>query len=137
MTDANHKIDGSHVCARYKCSMVATIDTEMGAMCPAHSSPLLFEIQKPYDYRGKWRVPQYVPWEFMRPHDDQCLRNHGYQTLARLSERGGLSVKEALAVVLDSDWTGAIEALPRETAIDRFLAVLAAWEKDHGHVGHT
>lgn len=41
-----------------------------------------------------------LPWRVIEPHEQQAERNHG-QTLARLAERGGLSVVEAVAVLLD------------------------------------
>ena len=44
-----------------------------------------------------------VPWEFVAPHDSQAQRNHS-QTLARLAERGGLSLCELLAVLTDRDY---------------------------------
>lgn len=46
-----------------------------------------------------------IPWSFIEPHEAQCLKNH-YQTLQRLSERGGLSVCEALAVIESKGWNG-------------------------------
>jgi hypothetical protein len=41
-----------------------------------------------------------VPWDLLAPHEAQADRNH-QQTLERLAERGGLSAREALAVVED------------------------------------
>jgi hypothetical protein len=123
--DARHDV-GKSMCSRYACGSVSTIDTEMGSMCQAHSSPLLFQIQRPFD--ADVRVPSFVPWEFMRPHEDTARGNHGFQTLARLSERGGLSLKEALAVVTDRSWGRAMENLSRDEAADQFLGLLHAWE---------
>lgn len=40
-----------------------------------------------------------VPWSVMEPHDAQCRKNHGGQSLERIAERGGLSAGEAYAVV--------------------------------------
>jgi len=123
------------ICARHSCGNVGTVETEMGAMCPEHSKPLLFQIQRPYELRNVVdRMPKYVPWAFMRPHDQQARRNHGGQTLARLAERGGLSVKEALAVVLGREWNREIEIMPREQAVEQFLAILEAWQKSQGSV---
>lgn len=42
-----------------------------------------------------------VPWAFMAPYESRMLANHGGQTMERLHRRGGLSVKEAWAVVYD------------------------------------
>ena len=39
-------------------------------MCRAHSSPLMFPIQRPWELRDiVTRMPHFVPWEFMRPHE--------------------------------------------------------------------
>jgi hypothetical protein len=126
-SDANHGI-GKYVCSRYGCGKVSEIDTEMGGMCAPHSHPLLFEIQRPYALRDTGdRVPRYVPWEFVRPHNKQALRNHGGQTLARLSERGGLSLLETLAVVTGRDWS-AYEHMKRDEAATMLLRLLDEWE---------
>lgn len=44
---------------------------------------------------------EYIPYDVIKPHEDQALKNHG-QTLDRLAERGGLSWAEAYAVLTDS-----------------------------------
>lgn len=44
-----------------------------------------------------------IPWAVIAPHEPQAQRNHG-QTLERLSERGGLSPCEAIAVLTDRDY---------------------------------
>lgn len=41
-----------------------------------------------------------IPWAIITPHDRQAQANHS-QTLKRLAERGGLSVVEAVVVLLD------------------------------------
>lgn len=41
-----------------------------------------------------------IPWEVIRDHERQAQSNH-YQSLSRLAERGGLSVVEAVAILLD------------------------------------
>lgn len=41
-----------------------------------------------------------IPWAAIAPHERQAQQNH-YQSLKRLAERGGLSVVEATAVMLD------------------------------------
>ncbi|MER9628368.1 hypothetical protein [Mesorhizobium sp. M0296] len=40
-----------------------------------------------------------IPWDAIRPHEVQALKNH-YQALNRLAQRGGLSVVEAVLVML-------------------------------------
>ena len=44
---------------------------------------------------------EYIPYDVIKLHEDQALKNHG-QTLDRLAERGGLSWSEAYAVLTDS-----------------------------------
>ena len=44
-----------------------------------------------------------IPLEVIIQHEPQALKNHG-QTIKRLSERGGLSWCEALAVLKDREW---------------------------------
>lgn len=41
-----------------------------------------------------------VPWDLIEPHEAQAQRNHS-QSLARLSERGGLGACEAVAILED------------------------------------
>jgi len=44
-----------------------------------------------------------VPWAFLAPHEAQAIKNHD-QDLATLARRGGLGVKEMLAVVEDMSY---------------------------------
>lgn len=46
-----------------------------------------------------------VPWEAIEPHDAQCQRNHGGQTLEHIASRGGLSVAEFWYVMNDRKWS--------------------------------
>lgn len=48
-------------------------------------------------------IPRSIPWLFIVPHEAQALRNHG-QSIQRLAERGGTSVKETLAIVRGLKW---------------------------------
>ena len=41
---------------------------------------------------------EYIPYDVIKPHEEQALKNHCGQTLDRLAERGGLSWAEAYAV---------------------------------------
>jgi hypothetical protein len=93
----------------------------MGAMCGVHRSPLLF----PIFLHDAWKEPTYVPWEFMLPHDDQAMTNHGMQTLARLSERGGVSVAEALAILTGRD---AFRHRERAANVAEFQTLLDTWK---------
>jgi len=126
MIDDAHHEPGRWICSRHGCHVVSTIDTPMGGMCIEHSSPLMFAIQQPYE-RDSSRLPdsQLVPWEFMAPHEKQARANHGGQTLARLSERGGLSIGEALAVVKNRE----CYQMDRAVAVKQFAELLAAWRK--------
>jgi hypothetical protein len=47
--------------------------------------------------------PQSIPFDAIEPHRRQAMHNHS-QTLERLAQRGGLSVKELYAVMHDRDW---------------------------------
>jgi hypothetical protein len=93
----------------------------MGAMCAEHASPLLFEVQMPRV--GNMRKSLFLPWEFVRGHDRQAQRNHGGQTLGRLSERGGLSADEVCAVLENREW----RRLDQAVAEARIAELLAAW----------
>jgi hypothetical protein len=44
-----------------------------------------------------------IPWAAIAPHEAQAQRNHS-QSLNRLAQRSGLSVDEAVAVMLDQPW---------------------------------
>ncbi len=47
--------------------------------------------------------PRAVPWEWLSPHEEQALKNHG-QTLERLAARGGLDPLEMVCVLNDKPW---------------------------------
>lgn len=88
-------------------------------------TPKLFPILRSYEERRKFpEVPDSLPWEFLEPHERQALRNHGGQTLARLAERGGLGVCEALAVVEGRAWSPMVPV----DAWKRLQAHLTVWE---------
>ena len=61
----------------------------------------LFPIMAQYRHI---KTTEYIPLDVIAPHEQQALRNH-MQTLQRLSERGGLSYCEALAVLEDRAWS--------------------------------
>ena len=46
---------------------------------------------------------EYIPYDIIKPHEEQALKNHCGQTLDRLAARGGLSWAEAYAVLTDID----------------------------------
>ena len=45
---------------------------------------------------------EYIPYDIIKPHEEQALKNHCGQTLDRLAARGGLSWEEDYAVLKDS-----------------------------------
>lgn len=47
---------------------------------------------------------EYIPYDIIKPHEEQALKNHCGQTLDRLAARGGLSWAEAYAVLTDSEF---------------------------------
>lgn len=123
MNDANHK--PGRVCSRYRCNSSGSIDTPMGMMCGPHSDPLLFAVQLPYSRYARFE-DFFLPWAFIAPHDAQAQANHGGQTLARLSERGGLGFDEVLAVLRDQPW----RSVPFEEARAAVVELLREWEED-------
>lgn len=48
--------------------------------------------------------PSSVPWVVVAPHEAQAMANHGGQSLARLAQRGGLSLLELYYVLRDEPW---------------------------------
>lgn len=67
-------------------------------------------------------APSTVPWAFIAPFENGAQRNH-HQSLARLNERGGLSVCELLAVIENRKW----ERMDGEEAAKKLNKYLAAF----------
>ena len=68
-----------------------------------------------------------VPWEFLLPHEQQALHNHG-QTLERLAERGGLGWGEMLDIVNGAKWATSHRAgVSTEEARRQVLAAIESW----------
>jgi hypothetical protein len=60
----------------------------------------------------------------LAPHEAQCQMNHCNQTLKRISERGGFSRCEAIAVIEDRKWT----LIDVETADRQLKEMVKLWE---------
>lgn len=71
---------------------------------------------------GSLYVAVQAPWEMMIAHEKQALKNHS-QTIQRLSERGGLSACEAVAVIEDREYS----RLPLVTANEELCRHLRNW----------
>ncbi len=121
MSDANHRI--GMICSRYGCPAISVADTDMGCMCREHADKLMFAIQIPaipaYD-----RLPRFIPWELVKAHNRQAIANHGGQTLARLSERGGLCPKELLAVLENKNYYSDIDNMALHDVATRILQIM-------------
>jgi len=58
----------------------------------------------------KGRAPRgSIPWSLIAPHEKQALKNHDGQSLEKLASRGGLSWREALAVLEDRPFGDRLE----------------------------
>jgi hypothetical protein len=77
---------------------------------PERLFPILGEVR----YGG---VLVTVPYQLLESHAAQAQANHG-QPLARLAERGGLTVDEVVAVLEDRPW----QAMPIAVAVQRLQA---------------
>lgn len=58
--------------------------------------------------------PRSLPWSIVAPHERQCQKNHGGQTLEGLANRGGLDPTELYAVLHDQPW----REMPMEEAVE-------------------
>jgi len=70
--------------------------------------------------RDDCRLPGAVPWALVAPHEEQAHRNHG-QTLERIDQRGGLSIRELHAVCHDKHWHPVVE---EAVAVEWLLALM-------------
>ena len=74
------------------------------------------------------KCPPSVDFRTVEPYEAQAQRNHG-QTLQRLSDRGGLSPEELIAVMEGRSYFDLLESLRSkrmtdEYAVDRLLELL-------------
>ena len=65
-----------------------------------------------------------LPWSMIEPCAEQVSINH-YQTLQRISERGGLSPGEAVAVLERRRWRD----IPKQEAREQLLAMIQEYEQ--------
>ncbi len=67
-----------------------------------------------------------IPWGLISPHEAQAKQNHN-QTLERLAQRGGLSAREAMAVLSGDSWSawGDVSAEEAERQLGELVAVAA------------
>lgn len=71
-----------------------------------------------------------IPWAAIAPYEYMCVNNHD-QTLERLAERGGLSMVEAIHVLLAVKWdqrdprSARIVALTHDQAREEMMALVA------------
>ena len=72
----------------------------------------------------KLGCPRDVPWELVKDHEKQALKNHD-QSVQRLAERGGLDHLELVAVLTDRTW-GEVERLSNIEAVDQLQKILEA-----------
>lgn len=63
-----------------------------------------WDRHEPCGNGGYYLEEMYIPWEMILPHEKQSKKNHK-QTLQRISERGGFSRCEAIAILEDREWT--------------------------------
>lgn len=73
----------------------------------------LFPIMAEYGGRIKEKTTDFIPYEVIAYHENQALKNH-YQTLQRLTERGGLSYDEVLAVLEDRNYSRVEQRIAKE-----------------------
>ena len=66
----------------------------------------------------------YIPWKLIKQHEKQAERNH-YQSLERLSERGGLSWNETLCVLEDKEFY----RVQKDIVKSRVLDIVRKFEK--------
>jgi hypothetical protein len=90
--------------------------------------PILFNYRASEQLKALGAVDPYacvgIPWEMIEPHEAQAHKNH-QQTLKRLAERGGLSHREALAVLEDRPypWSPGDEVRDNQ----KLCRMIAAW----------
>jgi hypothetical protein len=82
----------------------------------------MFPVMVDRKYRD--RCPVAVPFALVQEHEQQARNNH-WQTVQRLSERGGLAPCELLAVLEDREHS----RMDHQEAISRLLIILEEYEQ--------
>lgn len=76
----------------------------------------------------------YVPWEILRPHNDQAIKNHG-SNLDSLAENGGLTPVEIVAILTGISW---VESLEIPNADGKLAELIAQWyQSQPDHICHS
>jgi len=86
----------------------------------SHDHPL-----RPFPILGPKGDVDYVPWGLVERHAVQVDKNH-YQTTEQLVERGGLTMLELAAVLLDRP-LGSVRGMTHKWASERVLHAVAAY----------
>lgn len=89
--------------------------------------PLIFKIIKPKGID----CPDFVPWDFIKNHGKQALRNH-MQSLETLNKRGGLTPKELFAVKHNMGWKDLSMRVTEEFATNWLIKELKKVNPHHG-----
>ena len=77
------------------------------------------------DWRGKYKrlgCPAAVPWDLVKMHEMQCIKNH-MQSVLRLAVRGGLCPEELMAILEDRPWY----PMDTQEAIDHLNKILETY----------
>lgn len=97
------------------------------------NEPKQFPILLDYPLPARNRRRLTIPWEMIAPHEAQAKRNHD-QTLERLAYRGGLSPREAVAVIQGVPFRD----VPEGDAEERLEQLVKAFESaEKGTPKHT
>ena len=77
-----------------------------------------------------------VPWEMILPHEGQAVRNHYGQSLEFIASRGGLSPREAVAVLKDIVVKDIVEEQAESELVTLVNAFYTAqpWNRCHSFV---
>lgn len=75
---------------------------------------------------------EYVPWDFVAPHEPQAKRNHS-QSLRRLHDRGGLGPSELYYVLKDLPFP-AVDYISEKDAETIIKGWIKEWEADNENI---